>query len=303
VPDTTYHDGAVADLAIKALGEMKQKDKPFFLAVGFVRPHLPFVAPKKYFDMYDAAKIELAPNPFRPKGAPGYAIGDGGEMRVYEGIPRGHIPDDLARQLKHAYFAAVSYMDAQVGRILAELDRLELRDNTVIILWGDHGWKLGEHDAWCKHTNVELDTRVPLIISVPGMKHAGAHSDALVEFVDIYPSLCELAGLKLPDHLEGTSFAPVLEKPDRKWKAAAFSQYPRSSGRKRLMGYSMRTDRYRFTRWALRHDPAKVDAIELYDHQSDPQENVNIANDPANRELMEQLTKQLEAGWRGARPR
>jgi arylsulfatase A-like enzyme len=262
------------------------------------------VSPKKYWDLYDPAKIPLAPNPFRPKDAPDYAIGDGGELRSYAGVPAGRpLPDEYARQLKHGYYAALSYMDAQVGRVLDELDKLGLRDNTIIILWGDHGWKLGEHAAWCKHTNVENDTWAPLIISVPGMKHAGAHTDALVEFVDIYPALAELAGLPLPGHLEGTSFKPVLDDPQRAWKPAAFSQYPRSPAGKKLMGYTMRTDRYRFTRWVQRDDHSKVDAVELYDHQADPQENTNIANDPANKALVEQLTRQWLAGWQGNQPK
>lgn len=301
VPDNYYHDGALADLAIEALWQIKQKHQPFWLGVGFIRPHLPFVAPRKYWDLYDPAKIKLAPNSFRPKGAPDYAVLEGGEMRVYEGIPKGHIPDDLARQLRHGYYAAISYMDAQMGRVVAELERLGLRDSTLIVLWGDHGWKLGEHDAWCKHTCVENDTNAPLLLSVPGMKHAGQRTDALVEFVDIYPTLAELCGLPLPPHLEGASFAPVLDAPDKPWKAAAFSQYPRGVQGKQLMGYSMRTDRYRFTRWVEKQDHSKVDAIELYDQLKDPQENVNIANDPANAVLVKQLTDQWLKGWRGAK--
>ncbi|HUR59112.1 MAG TPA: sulfatase, partial [Opitutaceae bacterium] len=228
VPDNTFQDGKVAELAVTTLRTLKSKSEPFFLAVGFVKPHLPFVSPKKYWDLYDPAKIKLAPNKYRPKDAPEYAIQAGGEMRAYHGIPAGPIPDDLARQLKHGYYAAISYMDAQVGKVLDELDRLGLREKTIVILWGDHGWKLGEHDAWCKHSNVENDTNVPLILSVPKMKNAGAHTKALVEFVDIYPTLSELAGLPLPNHLEGSSFKPLLDNPDRPWKAAAFSQYPRS---------------------------------------------------------------------------
>jgi arylsulfatase A-like enzyme len=301
VADNAFHDGALADMAIAALREMK-KDRPFWLGVGFIRPHLPFVAPKKYWDLYDPAKIELAKNPFRPKGAPSFAVTEGGEMRAYEGIPAGHIPDDLARTLKHGYYASISYMDAQVGRVLDELDRLSLRQNTIIVLWGDHGWKLGEHDAWCKHTNVELDANAPLIVSAPGMKAAGKRTDALVEFVDIYPTLAELAGLTFPGHLEGVSFAPLLNDAGRPWKPAAFSQYPRGVKGKPLMGYSMRTDRYRFTRWVQRDDHEKVEAVELYDHRTDPDENVNIADDPKNAELVRQLTEQWNKGWRGSRP-
>jgi arylsulfatase A-like enzyme len=301
VPDNTFQDGKVAELAVSTLQELSKKKEPFFLAVGFIKPHLPFVAPKKYWDLYDPATIQLAPNKFRPKDSPDYAILPGGELRNYYGIPEGSIPDDIARQLKHGYYAAVSYMDAQVGMLLDELKRSGQDKNTIIILWGDHGWKLGEHDAWCKHTTMENDANAPLILSVPGMKNAGKHTDALVEFVDVYPTLSELAGLPLPAHLEGTSLKPLLDHPKRPWKTAAFSQYPRIH-KGGLMGYSMRTDRYRLTVWVGKTDRTKVDAIELYDHQTDPQENVNIAKDPANAELVKQLMAQWEKGWQGAKP-
>jgi arylsulfatase A-like enzyme len=301
VPDNTFHDGALAEMAVKALGEMAKKNQPFWLGVGFIRPHLPFVAPKKYWDLYDPAKIELAPNPFRAKDAPEFAVLPGGEMRAYQNIPAGPIPDDLARPLKHGYYAAISYMDAQLGKVLDELERLKLRDNTIIVLWGDHGWKLGEHGAWCKHSNVENDTRAPLIISAPGFKTTGKHSASLVEFVDLYPTLAELAGLPQPAHLEGTSLVPVLRNPAKAVKSAAFSQYPRPHNGQQLMGYSMRTERYRFTRWVERNDHSKIVATELYDHQTDPQENVNIAGDPKQAALVAKLTAQWEQGWRGAK--
>ncbi len=303
-PDNSLHDGKLGDMAVAALRSVKTESQPFFLAVGFIKPHLPFVSPKKYWDLYDPAKIPLAPNPFPPLGAPAYAVVPGGELHSYEGVPAGrHLPDDYARQLKHGYYAAVSYADAQVGRVIDELDRLGLRESTIIVLWGDHGWKLGEHDAWAKHTNVENDTRAPLLISVPGMTHAGKRTDALVEFVDIYPTLAELAGLPLPKHLEGISFKPLLANPQLPWKTAAFSQYPRKVGRLDLMGYTMRTDRYRFTRWVNRADHTKVDAVELYDHQTDPQENTNVVSNPVNKALVEKLTAQWSAGWQGAVPR
>jgi arylsulfatase A-like enzyme len=301
VPDETFQDGKVAEFAVAQLRELSLRPQPFFLAVGFVKPHLPFVAPKKYWDLYDPQQIELAPNKFRPKGAPAYAVLPGGELRNYYGIPRDSIPDDLARQLKHGYYAAISYMDAQVGRLLDELHRLNLSGNTIVILWGDHGWKLGEHDAWCKHSNVENDVHAPLILSVPGMEHAGRHTRGLVEFVDIYPTLCELASLPLPGHLEGTSFKPLLDDPNRPWKPVAFSQYPRPQNGG-LMGYSMCTDRYRFTQWVDRRDHSRVDSIELYDHQLDPQENENIAQRPENAELVQKLAEQLNAGWKAALP-
>lgn len=300
VPDNYFHDGALAEMAVAALGECAKKDQPFWLGVGFIRPHLPFVSPRKYWDLYDPAKIQLAPNPFRPKGAPDYAVLPGGEMRAYYGIGK-DIPDAQARQLKHGYFAAISYMDAQVGKLLEELDRLKLSQNTIVVLWGDHGWKLGEHNAWCKHSNVENDTHAPLLIAVPGLATAGKKTDALAEFVDIYPTLADVCGLTLPTHLEGTSLAPVLRDPAKSVKAAAFSQYPRGAAGKQLMGYTMRTERYRFTRWVHTNDHEKVDAVELYDEQADPQENVNIANDPKNAQLVARLTEQWKAGWRGAR--
>jgi arylsulfatase A-like enzyme len=306
VPDDTFTDGKVAELAVATLRELSRKKEPFFLAVGLIKPHLPFVSPKRYWDLYDPAKIQLAPNKFRPKDAPEYAVLPGGELRNYHAVPEGPIPDDLARQLKHGYYAAISYTDAQVGKLLDELDRLGLRKNTIVVLWGDHGWKLGEHDAWCKHSNTENDTNAPLMVSVPGMKTAGARTDALVEMVDIYPTLSELAGLPLPGHLEGTSFKPLLDDPKRPWKPAAFSQYPRGAGKttggRALMGYSMRTDRYRLTRWVERDDPSKTAAVELYDHQTDPREDQNIAGRPEHATLVKELTAKLDAGWKEARP-
>ena len=297
VADDAYPEGQVADMAIDTL--RKIKDRQFFLAVGFFRPHLPFNCPQRYWDLYDHAEIGLPENGSPPQGAPQYALTTWGEMRSYYGIPpQGPVTDEQARRLIHGYYACVSYTDAQIGRVVDELDRLGLRDKTIFILWGDHGWKLGEYGAWCKHTNFELDTRVPMILSAPGARRGGRSCDALVEFVDIYPTLCELAGLPLPGHLEGTSFAPLVENPRRPWKSAAFSQYPRSG----VMGYSMRTDRYRLTLWVQRENPDEVAAVELYDHDRDPGENVNVADDPANAALVEQLTTQLRAGWREALP-
>ena len=308
VPDNTYLDGKTADLAVKTLGDISKKSQPFFLAVGFRKPHLPWVAPKKYWDLYDPAAIAIAPNPFLPIDAPSYAVlPNDGELRSYKLVPpSGHVPDEIARKLKQAYFAGVSYSDAQIGRVLAELDRLNLRTNTIIVLWGDHGWKLGEHDAWGKHSNVENDVNAPLIFSVPGMKNAGKHTDALSEFVDIYPTLCDLAGIPKPGHLEGTSLKPVIEDPNRPWKPAAFSQYPRSpaqtGGAGQLMGYTMRTDRYRFTVWVNKSDHTKVDATELYDHLTDPQENTNLSKHAEQAATVEQLMAQWKKGWQGSKP-
>lgn len=295
VPDNAYPEGAVADLAVQTLRRIK--DRSFFLAVGFVRPHLPFNCPKRYWDLYDRREIGLPGNGSPPKGAPKLALTSWGELRSYDGVPKkGPVTEKMAIDLIHGYYACVSYTDAQVGRVIDELERLGLRENTIVVLWGDHGWKLGEYGAWCKHTNFELDTRVPMILSAPGMKAAGRSSDALVELIDIYPTLSDLAGLPLPGHVEGTSFAPLLDDADRPWKEAAFSQYPRG----KVMGYSLRTDRYRLTRWVEGDDPEAVVAVELYDHRSDPGENVNVAEDPANVGLVEELTERLRAGWREA---
>ncbi len=244
VADNAYTDGAVAELGVAAIRELSRRDEPFFLAVGFLKPHLPFNAPQRYWDLYDPRQIQLARNPFPPRDVTPFSLTNSGEIRVYEGIPAtGDISEAQARQLKHGYYACVSYTDANVGKLLLELDRLGLADNTVVVLWGDHGWKLGEHNAWCKHTNFENDTNAPLIIRAPRQKSVGSKTDALVEFVDIYPTLCDLAGLAKPEHLEGTSAAPLLDNPDLAWKPAAFSQYPRG----KVMGYSMKTDRYRLT--------------------------------------------------------
>lgn len=302
--DNSLHDGELADMAVAALPLLKKSPSRFFLAVGFIRPHLPFISPQKYWDLYDPQAIPLAPNPFPSHGAPSYAIVPGGELRSYGGVPVGRqLPDDYARQLKHGYLAAVSYVDAQIGRVIDALEREGLRENTIIVLWGDHGWKLGEHGAWAKHSNVENDTRVPLLICAPGMASNGKRSDALVELVDVYPTLADLAGLPLPNHLEGTSLKPLLEGRQIEWKSAAFSQYPRKVGKQNLMGYSMRTDRYRLTRWVNRDDHTKVASVELYDHSKDPLENENIAEDPTSEEILTTLTAQWTAGWRGAAPK
>ncbi len=301
VGDKELADGMTAENAIRLMRELK--DRPFFLAVGFYNPHLPFVAPKKYWDMYDPASIKLADNPHAPKGAPDFAMTNWGELRKYHGIPtKGPLSDEQARKMIHGYYAAISYVDAQVGRLLDELERLEIADNTIVVFWGDHGWKLGEHGGWCKHTNFELDARAPLIFSSPKQKVTNRPTDALVEFVDVYPTLCELAGLPIPAGLEGLSAAPLLDNPELPWKSAAFSQYPRRGGRQGLMGYSMRTDRYRFTRWEKRNNPDEVVAVEIYDHVNDPAENVNLAADPANAKLVQRLTRQYKKGWRGALP-
>ncbi len=304
VEDEYLNDGATAKRAIELLQANKESGKQFFLAVGFAKPHLPFVAPKKYWEMQDVSKLPAAGPPERPKDAPAYASQNGGELRAYVGMPKtGPIPDDEAKKLVHGYYAAVSYMDAQVGRVLDELTRLGLDKNTVVVLWGDHGWHLGDHSMWCKHTNYEMAARAGLVLRAPNQKEKGKTTRGLVEFVDIFPTLSELCGLKLPAHLEGTSFAPLLDQPDRTWKTAAFSQYPRGSKETGpLMGYAMKTDRYRYVEWRSRKNGELV-ATELYDHTTDPNEDANIAGRPENGELIKELAQQLSAGWKAAGPK
>ncbi len=294
VPDNAYHDGKDAEAGIRALNRLKDTGNPFFLALGFHKPHLPFNAPKKYWDMYNRDEIPLAPNNFEPEGVTEYSLTSFGELRTYFGMPpEGPVSDDQARQLIHGYYACVSYMDAQLGLVLAELDRLGLRENTAVILWGDHGWKLGEHASWCKHTNFDIDAHAPLVFSPPDMKGAAKRTRALTEFVDMYPSLCEICDLPVPDHLEGRSFLPLLEDPDQAWKSAAFSQYPR----KGIMGYTMRTDRFRYTEWQSR-DSGEVQARELYDHESDSQENINAVDNPEYATHLPELEAMMKKGWK-----
>ena len=296
VADSAYADGLLAEQGIADLNRLK--DDPFFLALGFHKPHLPFNAPKKYWDMYRHDAIELANNPFAPENVPPLAMTSWGELRNYTDMPaQGDLDEAQARMLVHGYYACVSYIDAQIGKVLNELDRLGLSQNTAVVVWGDHGWHLGDHGLWCKHTNFESATHAPLIFRAPGQAKTGTKTAALSEFVDVYPTLSELAGLPLPETLEGTSAVPLLNDPDRPWKTAAFSQYPRGS----RMGYSTRTDRYRYTRWQERQT-GELYASELYDHQTDPAENKNLAGDPALAETIKKLDAIHEAGWKGARP-
>lgn len=286
VPDNAYADGRNTDSAIELLKQLSNDKKPFFLALGFVKPHLPFNAPKKYWDMYDPAAIELPAHKSAPENSPKLASTTSGELRAYSDIPKkGELSDDQTRQLIHGYRASVSYIDAQIGRVMAELERLGLDKNTVVVLWGDHGFKLGDYGQWAKHTNFEIDTRVPLIISMPGMKAKGKKTRALVELVDIYPTLTELADLPKPAHVKGISLVPLLDNPDLPWKQMAFSQYPRGQ----VMGYSMRTEWYRYTRWQQKNNPDEMVAVELYDLEKDPQALVNVAGKRQNKQVIKQL--------------
>ena len=299
VADDKYPDGRLADEAIRRLRAAQEKpETPFFLALGFVKPHLPFCAPKKYWDFYDPSAFSLAARQTPPDGAPAYAPQFGGELRQYDGIPdTGPIPEDTQRTLIHGYYAAMSYMDAQLGRVLDELDRLDLATNTLIVLWGDHGWHLGDHGIWCKHTNYEQATRIPLIVVAPEVAKAGAKTSALVETVDLYPTLCELAGLPAPkdlQSLDGESFVRVLKNPSRETKDAVFHAYPRRPrGKGEVIGRAVRTERYRLVEWKAAGAPADTAELELYDYKKDPDELRNLAKDEPK--VVAQLQKQLEA--------
>jgi arylsulfatase A-like enzyme len=290
VDDDAYFDGKVARRATEEMTELAKGDQPWFLAVGFVKPHLPFNAPKKYWDYYSESEVNLAENPWAPQDAPDQALHNWGELRQYFNVPpEGPLSEEMAFKLVHGYYAATSYVDAQVGRVLDHLDRQGLRENTIVILWGDHGWQLGEHGLWCKHCNFETSLNAPLMISTPDLENASA-SEQLVEFVDVYPTLCELAGLPIPDHCEGMSFTPLLSHPHQPIKQAAFSRYH--------SGDSIRTGRYLYTEWT--DDEGRQTARMLYDHQADPDENVNLSEKPENAALVADLSRQLREGLQAA---
>lgn len=273
VPDDAYPDGFVATEAIRRLAEAKERpDTPFFIGLGFAKPHLPFCAPKKYWDLHDPAKLPLARVTEPPVGAPQYAPQFGGELRSYAGIPgKGALPQDLQRQLVHGYYAATSYMDAQLGRVLDRLDELKLTESTIVVLWGDHGWHLGDHGMWCKHTNYEQAARIPLLIAPPGI--APARTTAPVETVDIYPTLSELAGLPMPAGLDGVSFAKVLRNPEQRVRESIIHVYPRNH----LLGRAIRTAGHRMVEWKAPGAEASTAEYELYDYEKDPLETRNLA--------------------------
>ena len=281
VADSAYPDGQIGNKTIADLKRMKKNSKPFFLACGFIKPHLPFYAPKKYWNLYDRASLELADNRERPKNAPS-ALRGSGEIHNYHDRGMKYNSDEWHRACLHGYYACVSYVDAQIGKIMKTLDDLDLRKNTIIVLWGDHGWHLGEHNFWGKHNLMHLSTRSPLIVSAPRFK-SGQTCDRLVEFVDLYPTLIDLSGLKsVNEKLEGTSFKPLLENPRSPWKKAVFSQFKSANG--------VVTDSYNFAEF---DDGQKM----LFDLKADPDENVNLAASPEHKKTLYRLGKMLKDGW------
>jgi arylsulfatase A-like enzyme len=272
-PDELYPDHQICDRTLDDLRRLAKQENPFFLACGFYRPHLPFVVPQKYWDLYPTSQVKLPDNMFFPHDLPQAFNYTWGEMRSYHGIPKqGPVSEEAAVQLVRGYQASVSFVDAQIGRLLDALEQLGVADNTIIVLWGDHGWQLGEHGFWCKHTNFEVAVRAPLLIAAPGIA-GGRASRRVVEFVDIYPTLCDLAGLPQPDHLHGKSLYPLLLDPDGEHKEAVFTRH---GG-----GDAVRTARYRYKEMRARGGRGELLGVGLFDLESDPQENRNVADDPA----------------------
>jgi iduronate 2-sulfatase len=286
--DDDLLDGDTAKNAIDQLREYaKNPQQPFFLAVGFANPHVPWIAPKKYFDLYDPAKLPLAKNEFLPQGAPAFAATSGQDFRWYAGVPQGELPDPYKRQCLQGYLAAISYVDALVGRLMAALDETGLAKNTVVVFWSDHGYYMGEHTWWgAKHNNYEGATRNCLIIATPNQKTAGQPTDALAQAVDLAPTLTELCGLPENAGFQGRSLKRVLDDPQAKVNDAAFSWYPKSG----YLGIAMRTDNWRFVEWTKRGEQT---VWELYDSIRDPQNDVNLAARAENRELLTALSTQL----------
>lgn len=319
VPDHAYNDGANTLQAKDILIQLSKQSGPFFLAVGLAKPHLPFVAPKKYWDLYQRDQLPVAEFQNKPADAVNIAFHNAGEIRAYTDIPavlstandKGFgitLPADKQKELIHGYYASISYTDANVGILLNTLDSLGITDNTIIVLWGDHGWHLGDHNLWCKHSNFEQATRAPLIIAAPGLAKKPTKSPS--EFVDIFPTLCDLSGIPVPAHLQGKSLVPLMKNPDASVKTFSVSQYPRSgeiAENERLgyagtnvMGYSIRTDRYRYTIWMKNGyrstDPfsaALLVGSELYDYEKDPLEKVNFSGSTSYKKIKATLHQQM----------
>lgn len=286
VDDEGYADGLTATLAIQKLQELKQKRTPFFLGVGFFKPHLPFTAPTQYWKLYNEEEIPLTPFPDLPANVNSESLHNSGEFNGYK---RGEekaslsapLSEDYSKKIRHAYFASISYVDAQIGRVLNELERLGMANNTIIVVWGDHGWHLGDHRVWGKHTLSEQALRGAFIIKASEIQKRGSTCDQVVSAIDIYPTLMELCGVAMPHKTDGQSLVPLLKNPDDKsWNSVAYGYFKN--------GITMRTDRYRFTRYVREEKPV----VELYDHKKDPHENNNIAG------IHQEIIKKLMPLWR-----
>jgi len=290
VPDSMYTDGKIAERTVEDLKRLKEAGEPFMLFCGFYRPHLPFYAPKKYWDMYERDQIELADNRYFPRGAPHGDLRGSEEFWAYH-MGDYHVGSDaFHRMMRHGYLASVSYVDQLVGNVMKQLEQLGLRDNTIVVLWGDHGFHLGEHDFWGKHNTMHLSTRVPLILSLPGKQLSS--TSALVETSDLFPTLCELAGVPIPETVQGKSLVSLLENPHREFRDSAYSRFGYSPERP---GLAVITDRYNYT-WY----PASGEEM-LYDLEKDPDENRNVAAEEAYADALAKvrallIERQAEAG-------
>jgi arylsulfatase A-like enzyme len=319
VPDNAYNDGANILQAKDILAQLSKSSQPFFFAVGIAKPHLPFVAPKKYWDLYKREDIKVAPFQDKITNSVGVAYHNAGELRAYTDIPADiaatpqkdfglTLSVEKQKELIHGYYAAISYTDAQVGKLLDALDSLDLSKNTIIVLWGDHGWHLGDHNLWCKHSNFEDATHAPLFISAPGMKSNKTKSFS--EHVDVFPTLCDLAGIPIPAQLQGKSLKPVMKNPLASVKAYSISQYPRSSideesdrlgyADANVMGYSIRDKQYRYTIWmrnsfrsTMPFNAASVIGDELYDYKADPLEKHNVVKEKKYEAITAKYKKEM----------
>ena len=318
VHDTMYYDGAQTKLAKQTLTRLAESDRPFFMGLGYFRPHLPFTAPKKYWDMYDPQKMPLAPNTNVPKGSPLHTMNSMYELRHYDGFQHiGHptsdftMQEDTARILRQGYYASVTYVDALLGNLFDHMKEIGIYDNTIIVVWGDHGWKLGDHNSWGKMTNYNIDLKVPVIIRYPDQKNQGAQTHALTELVDLFPTICDIAQIPIPDYMQGVSMVPLINEPNREWKEAAFSQFHRrpkvSADGQRYMGYSINTAEYHYIEWYdwdhKKGERGTIKSTELFDRKKDPNEFVNISGKESVNHIKSQLANQLAGGWKEALPR
>ena len=279
--DDEQTDGKVAEQAIRLMEE--HRDNPFFIAAGFYRPHCPYVAPKKYFDMYPLESIKLPELPEeRLKNVPRPALASTTPWPYFGAT------EEQVRESKRAYYATISFVDAQVGKLLDALERLRLTDETIMVFWSDHGYHFGEHGLLMKQSLFEESARVPLIFAGPGVGAQGKTSPRTVEFVDIYPTLADLCGLKPPENLHGASLRPLLDNPAAEWTRPAFTQVQRGN----FPGHSIRTERYRYTEW-----DAGEKGVELYDHQNDPRELKNLAHDPQFAPIVAELKSLVKKNW------
>ena len=317
VHDSLYYDGAQNELAKNVLTRLSKSNDPFYMGLGYFRPHLPFAVPKKYWDMYDRDKMPLANNPEIPENAPLHTMNSMYELRHYDGFNHiGHptssyrMSEDTIRTLRQGYYASISYVDALIGDLISHLKEIGIYENTIIVVWGDHGWKLGDHNSWGKMTNYNIDLKVPLIIRSPNQENRGIQTHGICELVDIFPTLCEMTGINIPDYMQGSSLVPLIKNPKQQWKSAAFSQFHRrpkvSADGKRYMGYSLNTKEYHYIEWYTWDNKTgtkgELKEVELYDRELDPYEKINIADNLGIADIKKELADKLSHGWQNAMP-